>query len=441
MSGPEQGSLGAAPLSPAVAARPAGIADPARLLEGIFAAVLLFVGTGAIFPLLARPHGEGTVTVGGAPDPVGRIYLIGFAIATALLYPRRRQLLTVMRRDPVLWLIPLLALASTVWSTEPTQTLRAAVALFGAMFFGAWLALRFDASEQLAMLGMMLGVTIVLSIALILADPSLGREANIHEQAWRGIYSHKNLFGRMMVLAYVVFLLQAIHRPGTRAITILFTALAVASLWMSGSRTALIVAAALTLLLVLRPVWRRVRVPGWLVGAAFLAVLGTLAAMAWSQRANLVGGDPGADTMTGRTAIWVASAVKVAQRPWLGYGFSAFWSGSAENYIDVWHMVNWSAPNAHDAYVDIALDLGLVGMVLLVWVCIRSATRSLSLQRCRDLPVLDQLWPSVLVAFTVLSFLTEGQLVERHAFWTLFTAAAVLAAKHRHHLPELAATG
>lgn len=77
--------------------------------------------------------------------------------------------------------------------------------------------------------------------------------------------------------------------------------------------------------------------------------------------------------LTGRTEIWTAS-IAAAGNPVLGTGFESFWNANA-------HKVNYSLqilgyrdlPNlnsAHNGYIQVYLDLGLVGLSLIVLILI-----------------------------------------------------------------------
>jgi O-antigen ligase len=128
--------------------------------------------------------------------------------------------------------------------------------------------------------------------------------------------------------------------------------------------------------------------------------------------------------------LWAASLLEVARRPLLGYGFMAFWGGRTGDYVDVWRLAGWAAPNSHNAFLDASLDLGVVGFLLLLWVCISTCRSAFALHHERALPSATQVWPALFTTFVLLAYLTEGQLLQNNAYWMLFTAAAVTARRH-----------
>jgi O-antigen ligase len=72
-------------------------------------------------------------------------------------------------------------------------------------------------------------------------------------------------------------------------------------------------------------------------------------------------------TLTGRTDIWKAVLAIGPRNPLLGRGYGSFWIGTLGN--DVWRQSNiYGRYNqSHNGYIDIYIELGLVGLTLLAW--------------------------------------------------------------------------
>ena len=68
------------------------------------------------------------------------------------------------------------------------------------------------------------------------------------------------------------------------------------------------------------------------------------------------------ETLTGRIPLWAGVLEMIAQKPWLGYGYGAFWTGNGPSAI-VWLIAGWKAPHAHNNLLDIWLQVGLLGLV------------------------------------------------------------------------------
>lgn len=70
-------------------------------------------------------------------------------------------------------------------------------------------------------------------------------------------------------------------------------------------------------------------------------------------------------TFTGRTEIW-QHIDSTTVNPIFGYGYYNFWGGSGGQRVN--QSINMTIPNAHDGYLDIYLDGGIIALFLLVFV-------------------------------------------------------------------------
>jgi len=69
-------------------------------------------------------------------------------------------------------------------------------------------------------------------------------------------------------------------------------------------------------------------------------------------------------TLTGRTELW-ANVLKFQSNPIFGVGFESFWLGERRVRIGELYK-NWIPGGAHNGYLDIYLDLGLIGLSILI---------------------------------------------------------------------------
>ena len=70
-------------------------------------------------------------------------------------------------------------------------------------------------------------------------------------------------------------------------------------------------------------------------------------------------------TFTGRTDIWKFALSAISEHPWKGQGFEAFWFSEALKH-GLEGKTKWLAQVAtsHNSYVDVALTIGVPGLVL-----------------------------------------------------------------------------
>jgi O-antigen ligase len=103
-------------------------------------------------------------------------------------------------------------------------------------------------------------------------------------------------------------------------------------------------------------------------GVAFLINVATLGSVMFPQVKELLTHVMSDPTFTGRDVIWEFGLDHVAQRPWFGFGFEAFWR--MPNLVDDWNfMESWGyqASDAHNGYLNLAVTTGLVGLGLTLW--------------------------------------------------------------------------
>jgi O-antigen ligase len=141
---------------------------------------------------------------------------------------------------------------------------------------------------------------------------------------------------------------------------------------MSKSRTTLIAfvaAAAVALILRSRGAQR------WIVSATCIATLclagilsSFLSVAAVSEAGNVaaMGRKQHLSSLTGRLPLWKELWKAADDRLWLGHGMGAFWNGKSVTKYS--RMFGWHIPHAHNAYLDLILQVGFIGMALhVVW--------------------------------------------------------------------------
>ena len=67
-------------------------------------------------------------------------------------------------------------------------------------------------------------------------------------------------------------------------------------------------------------------------------------------------------TLTGRTELWSELMTYIGARPIVGYGFDGFWGPIHTASVAL--SLGWVVPHAHNGYIEMLLDLGVVGLVL-----------------------------------------------------------------------------
>ena len=344
-------------------------------------------------------------------------YLITFLLLT-LRWKKTLCTLASWSNALILMLIALVPL-STLWSVEPEKTLSASIAMLGTCLFGLYLASNYSPKQQLQLLGWSFVISIILSFVFAIALRKYGLMGGIHAGAWRGIYTHKNWLGRMMLLASGILSLLANDAKRHRSFLWIFFSLAFLLLLLSRSSSSLINA-----VIILFTVWvsRILRFHTKLLIPIILSAIavGVILSLSATSIAELIVGSVGKDLSgTGRTDIWPYSIEKFYQRPFLGYGFAVFWNGLKGESAIIVRALKWPVPNSHNGFIDLGIDLGLLGISLFAASFFHTLMRSIIWIRRTQSWI--SLWSLLLLLFVVMSNVTESVLLERNSLiWVMY---------------------
>lgn len=390
-------------------------------------ALLYFTSALSIFGEGLQPAVDPSLTRAAAAAPTQSSPLLlaiqsGVLVVTLFLtYKQWQSVLYVAIRRKFLWAFIGIVMASVLWSAVPNFTLRRSLVFLGATFFGLYLSARYKLNEQMRLLAWALGIAALLSLFFTLAFPSFAIETGQHEGAWRGIYNNKNGLGCIMSLSALNFLLLALDSRRYRYLVWGGFGLSVILLLLSTSKTAL---AIFLILLLLIPLFRALRWNYSLTVPLYITVLLVGGGVAiWlvgntEAVANALGRDV---TLTGRTAIWAVVLDKISNHPWLGYGYKGFWLGMEGESADIWYETYFMAPHAHNGFLDLALELGLVGLLFFMLSFLKSYLRSVAWLRLNK--TTEGLWPIIYLTFLLFYNITESSLLApENFFWVLYTA-------------------
>jgi O-antigen ligase len=389
---------------------------PLKFLNEAFTVVVLFLATAAFQPLVIDVSNQNTLTQGTAFQLV-RLCIYILVALRAL--PRYRQISWFIRSNKLLIFLLALAVLSTLWSGDPGLTFRRSIALLATTLFGIDFALRYPIRDQLRMLCFVLGLTVLLSVIVQICWPgSMPVVDAANGGGWNGAFGHKNAFARIIVLTSVAFIVRSSSRKKLLKACLVIVC-AIVLIVASQSRTAAVVSATLLLLLVIAHVLRSTRQPR----IAFFTVLVVGLPVLYFASVNLdyLTGMLGRESrLTGRVDIWQLAFASFLKRPLLGYGYSAFWKISPDA-LRINGVLHWAVPNAHNGFIDLALELGLVGLCLYLTYYVVSVRRAVDYARSNS--SVEGMWPFAYLAFTFLYNITESSpLPFDSIFWILYTS-------------------
>jgi O-antigen ligase len=126
-------------------------------------------------------------------------------------------------------------------------------------------------------------------------------------------------------------------------------------------------------------------------------------------------------TLAGRTDLWEAVLKEGDAHPLLGAGYGGFWS---ERMVDHMHDIfSWGPGQSHNGYIETYLNLGLVGLALLIasaFKGLRSALRHC----CSDFD--HGVWRLILLLCTLIHNYSEAGFPRpTHVVWFVFLTVLV----------------
>jgi exopolysaccharide production protein ExoQ len=218
---------------------------------------------------------------------------------------------------------------------------------------------------------------IPLSILLIKYFPAIGRA---YDQ-WTGLSTYvgaatsKNMLGALCLLSGLFFLWDILtrwsqrHDGPTRQIVFLNVVFIAMTLWLlklADSATSGACLALGCLVLVLAHTMTAKRYPTLIRGIVpvALCIVGAVALVFGSEVADQVARTLGRDpTLTDRTIIWNV-LLSMDTNPLIGTGYESFWLGSRLRWV--WEVGYGHINEAHNGYLQVYLNLGLIGLFLVV---------------------------------------------------------------------------
>jgi len=400
--------------------RPADVlTEPApSLWERIICGVIIAMLTGALIGPVFAPLQEET--------PVLRlVWLPAYAAIAGLLIYRIDRLWRAWPAMIAIAAIVGLAFASRYWSIDFVTTMRRVIALAISCGFALYLGAVFRGPHLPRLLMHTALVMAVGSLVMVVAFPAIGVHQFENAGLWRGLWYEKNQMGAVMVIGTTAAAACLASPDPRRLLPLVALVLSSGLVLATQSKTSLL--CLLVGLGLIAGFWAMRR--GGPVAAVITVwsavVLAGFGLWLWDSHSvellEALGKDP---SLTGRTDIWDSLMRKVADRPWTGYGYGAFWGREGESVPADWvrKETGWTVPSAHNGWIDLLVQLGWPGTVLVG--ALMAGTTLIAVLRAAGSGACEGWWAlGFLAAFFVLS-LSESILMAHQGLpWVLFMAA------------------
>lgn len=256
-----------------------------------------------------------------------------------------------------------ICLASVLWSTNPSMTLRRDAMVVVCAIAAAGIGRQLGYRELVIF---MVGLASSYAVLGVFAEVVIGTF-----KPWEADYRfagtvHPNEQGMLCGAALVGAVLLAIEFRRYRLWLWGLACAAAMGLLMSKSRTALAATAGSLSLscLLLMPMryWPHLFTLGGFSAASLFAVISVVPPrmLGGAGEMLLLGRGEDASNLTGRLPVWEALVPHISDRLWLGFGYRAFWDKArVEEFRD--YTGGWQVPDAHNSYLEMILNVGIVG--------------------------------------------------------------------------------
>jgi len=322
------------------------------------------------------------------------VIAIVLSVIGVLLLVRSRDSWRISRLPYPLLAFLALATVSVAWSFYPGATLLGLFVTYLTVIIGLTLAVILSWHDVLLVLGRTLRIIIGLSllfelvVSVILRSPLLPfwpspgidysnlpdkipkllfwsrNELFVDGGKIQGIVGNSSLLGFVALLALIVFAIQLAGKTVTRTTGVLSVAVAALVIYLTRSATitiALVVLAAVVIAVLLL---RRFETHRGRVWAGILVVVAAGAAVMVAFPTQLLAAVGKSPDLTNRLDIWTSVITLAQQRPVFGWGWVSYWAPWVAPFDTLASNNGVRQLHAHNAWLDMWLQLGIVGLVV-----------------------------------------------------------------------------
>lgn len=361
-------------------------------------------------------------------SPFDRLLFSGLlAAALMVLFARGRASSAVLQRNWMNILFLLYCLASAAWSDFPLVSFKRWTKALGN--FSMVLVVLTDPNPKaavkrlLALTGFML---IPASVLLVKYYPEIGRQYDrwIGTAYYSGVASDKNglgynclIFGLASVWRVVNGLQATVRKNGQLIAHVIILGMVLWLLRLANSSTSLacfLLGSSLIIFLSMAKVERPAMVHTILASVIAAAAVAFMARDVFSYLVSSLGRDT---TLTGRTPLW-EQLLKMNDAHWFGTGFESFFLGKRAEML--WAMFTWHPNEAHNGYLELYLNLGVVGLGLFLFVIVVGYRNVVHTFRS------DRTSATLKLAFLIAALIynsTEAAFKVMHPVWIVFLFA------------------
>ena len=348
------------------------ITDTSKWVKGAFFIYLFFALFGTMMPFQGSLQERAAEDAIGSSNMINQLLSLAYLIGLVGLWGKVDAVFSIIKKEKFLTIFLIWTFCSVFWSEYPMVSLKRWIALFGEAILCMSVLLHVRWSEEiLRFFRILLFVYLPLTILSVLFIPEAVQYDN---NSWRGLAITKNSLGQIALFSVIIWLsVISYHRK--QAINIVhYGMLGLALLCLFGSRstTSLLVGAFLFVIVALHFIGRNITHASLAHYYASIVILAStflfafVTVVAPEVLATFVGLFGKDLTFTGRIDLWARVFDLTQDRLLLGWGLGGFWVMDSIHLIPIFNEFVWIPNQAHQGYLDILNQTGLVGFSLLL---------------------------------------------------------------------------
>lgn len=352
----------------------------------------------------------------------GLFLVVVYIAVLVLLRTRVKQILVnivLLFQQKYLGVYLGLVVFSSLWSPTPLLSFRAALAFLLISGFAVHFAREYSWQQNFQLLRYSQAIIAIFSIFMAFFVPSEG----LTEKGWAGGIGHPIELGNMMALAASFWLLSTIQNRKQIFISLPFCILCIAIMQLANSAGAFLVFISLAVIVFILPIFRRLNFLQANLLFTFILLLFSAPTIwllgSFEQTISLFNKDV---TFTGRIPLWnFLIEQKIPDHLWFGHGYSGFWQswqGSEDPAASVSRLVGDWAVHAHNGFLDIILNLGLIGLILFILSFLVNISRAIKLMFISR--NYESIVPLMILTFVFMSNLSQTSIIFPGYIWFLY---------------------
>lgn len=295
------------------------------------------------------------------------VSIIGVLYLFLVIFNRERLLFTFSTKNKkIIFCFLLYALLSVSWALMPYISFRRWLKIF--IIVLVTINIQRDPKKFLYILLIYISIVTISSLILIVFLPKYGYTNYYGVLLPQGVMGHKNFLGLFSSIAIIIlpFIYWGLKQYKYLILFLLFVNLSFFILSDSKTAQTALISSYIISSFILFSIKRKFIMSLFLTLLILFQISITLAGVQYQELYSsflyYIGKDP---TFTGRVELWQALiSIASSYRFLNGFGFKSFFLGSNSSWLV--NYLPWEAPSAHSDYITVFLELGLIGLILMV---------------------------------------------------------------------------